>query len=88
MIFGKIYSKLGRPIHMDKLTTQRERVTFARCLVEVDMTKELVYSVHLQMPERGEHDQRIYYENLPKYCPHYRVVGHTKNRSHKKDLYK
>ncbi|GFS31461.1 hypothetical protein Acr_00g0017480 [Actinidia rufa] len=31
-----------------------------------------------QMPEGGEHEQRIYYENLPKYCPHCRVVGHTK----------
>ena len=78
MIFSKIYSRLGRPIHMDKLTTQKERVTFARCLVEVDMAKELIHSVTLRMPEGGEHEQWIYYENLPKYCPHCRVAGHTK----------
>ena len=36
MVYGKIFSKLGRPIHMDKLTAQRERVTYARCLVETD----------------------------------------------------
>ena len=78
IIFGKICSKLGKPIHMDKLTTQKERVTFARCLVEIDMAKELVHSFQLHMPEGGEHDQRIYYENLPRYCAHCRVVGYTK----------
>ena len=62
---GKICSKFGRPIHMDKLTTQRERVTFARCLDKVDMAKELVHSVQLHTPEGVEHEQTIYYENLP-----------------------
>ncbi|GFS34797.1 hypothetical protein Acr_00g0036050 [Actinidia rufa] len=78
MIFGKICSRLGRPIHMDKLTTQKERVTYARCLVEIDMEKKLVHSVDLLLPERGVHEQMIYYENLPKYCPLCKVVGHTK----------
>ncbi|GFS32296.1 hypothetical protein Acr_00g0021830 [Actinidia rufa] len=78
MVFGKICSKLGKPIHMDKLTTQKGRVTFARCLVEIDMTKELVHSIQLHTPEGIEHEQRIYYENLPRYCAHCRVVGHTK----------
>ena len=86
MVFGKICSKLDRPIHMDKLTTQRERVTFVRCLVEVDMEKELVHSTQLHTPEGVEHEQTIYYENLPKYCSHCRVVGHTKENCKSKSL--
>ncbi|GFY92742.1 hypothetical protein Acr_08g0011380 [Actinidia rufa] len=78
MVFGKIYSKLGRPIHVDKLTAQRERVTYARCLVEVDMAKDLVHSVMLQSPDREDYEQVIYYENFPRLCPHCRVVGQTK----------
>ncbi|GFZ18561.1 topoisomerase II-associated protein PAT1 [Actinidia rufa] len=65
MIFGKICSRLGRPIHMDKLTTQKERVTYARCLVKVDMAKDLVHSVQLHTPEGDEHEKKIFYENLP-----------------------
>ncbi|XP_057468132.1 uncharacterized protein LOC130757384 [Actinidia eriantha] len=78
VIFGKIYSKIGRPIHMDKMTTKKERVTYARCLVEVDMAKELTHSVMLHLPEGEEHEQRIYYESLPRYCPQCNVLGHTK----------
>ena len=50
MVFGKICSKLGRPLHMDKLTTCKERITYARCLIGVDMDKELVHSVMLHLP--------------------------------------
>ena len=84
MIFDKICSKLGRPLHMDKLTTQKERCTFARCLVEVDMAKELVHSVVLEVPEGGEHQQFIYYENLPRYCAQCREVGHIKENCKRK----
>ena len=68
MVFGEICSKLGRPIHMNMLTTRKERITYARCLVEVDMSKELVHSVMLHLPDGGEHEQMVYYENLPRYC--------------------
>ncbi|GFZ10604.1 hypothetical protein Acr_22g0000020 [Actinidia rufa] len=86
VIFGKICSKLGKPIHMDKLTTQKERTTYARCLVEIDMAKDLVHSVQLHMPEGDEHEQKIFYENLPKYCSHCRMVGHTKETCKSKSL--
>ncbi|GFZ21500.1 hypothetical protein Acr_29g0006620 [Actinidia rufa] len=40
IIFGMICSRLRRPIHMDRLTTSKERITYARCLAEVGHTKE------------------------------------------------
>ncbi|GFY92846.1 hypothetical protein Acr_08g0012420 [Actinidia rufa] len=84
MVFGKICSKIGRPLHMDKLTAQRERITYARCLVEVDMAKDLVHSVSLQLPDGEDYEQNIYYENLPRFCPLCRVVGHTMESCKKK----
>ncbi|PSR92601.1 protein of unknown function DUF4283 protein [Actinidia chinensis var. chinensis] len=78
IIFGMICLRLGRPIHMDRLTTSKERITYARCLVEVDMAKDLVYSVMLNLDDGGEYEQKVYYENLPRYCPQCKKVGHTK----------
>ncbi|GFS31042.1 hypothetical protein Acr_00g0015330 [Actinidia rufa] len=78
MVFGKICFKLGRPLHMDKLTTRKEKVTYARCLVEVDLDKELIHFVMLHFKEGGEHEQRVFYENLPKFCSHCRKGGHNK----------
>lgn len=41
---GKITSKVGKPISTDKLTYTKERLSYARVLVEVDTAKELVQS--------------------------------------------
>ena len=50
------------------------------------MAKELVHSVQLHTPEGVEHEQTIYYENLPKYYTHCRIVGHTKENCKKETL--
>ncbi|GFZ21584.1 hypothetical protein Acr_29g0007460 [Actinidia rufa] len=78
--FGKICSIIGKPIHMDKMTTQKERVTYARCLVEIDMTKEIKHTVKVNLNFSGEgiYEQPIFYENLPRFCTHCRTMGHTK----------
>ncbi|XP_022880390.1 uncharacterized protein LOC111397618 [Olea europaea var. sylvestris] len=39
---GKIVSKVGKPISTDKVTTTRGRLSYARALVEVDASIELV----------------------------------------------
>ncbi|GFY88190.1 hypothetical protein Acr_06g0001300 [Actinidia rufa] len=49
-VFEKICSKLGKLVQMDQLTTKRERVTYARCLVEIDLAKDLTHSASLQLP--------------------------------------
>ena len=78
VIIGKICSKIGKPIHMDKLTVHKERITFARCLVEVDMAQDLVQTVLITLPNGEDYEQTVFYENPPRYCPHCKVVGHTK----------
>ena len=63
---------------MDKLTVHKERITYARCLVEVDMSQDLVQSVLLTLPDREDYEQIVFYENPPRFCPYCNVVGHTK----------
>ncbi|GFY96472.1 hypothetical protein Acr_11g0007780 [Actinidia rufa] len=79
-VFGIICSKIGKPIYMDKLTTQKERITYARCLVEIDMAKEIKHSVKviLNFPGGGIYEQPIFYENLPRFCSLCKNMGHTK----------
>ncbi|GFZ20851.1 hypothetical protein Acr_29g0000130 [Actinidia rufa] len=69
-VFGIICSKIGKPIHMDKMTTQKERITYARCLVEIDMAKEIKHTVkvNLNFPGGGIYEQPVFYENLPRYA--------------------
>ena len=40
-VLGKICSQIGNAIYMDKLTVHKERVSYARCLVEINMAHEL-----------------------------------------------
>ena len=77
-VFEKICSKIGKPVHMDQLTTKKERMNFARCLVEIDLAKDLTHSATLQLPGGVDHEQPIFYENLPRFCPQCRMMGHTK----------
>ena len=53
-------------------------MTYARCLVEIDLAKDLTHSTSLQLPGGVEYEQAIFYENLPRFCPQCRMMGHTK----------
>ena len=50
-ILGKICTRIGKPIHMDKLTTYKERVSFARYLVEINMANDLPQTLMLKLPD-------------------------------------
>ncbi|GFZ18258.1 hypothetical protein Acr_26g0015270 [Actinidia rufa] len=58
----KSMPKIGRPLHMDNLTVHKERITYARCLVEVDMSQDLVQSVLLTLPDGEDYEQIVFYE--------------------------
>ncbi|GFZ16083.1 hypothetical protein Acr_25g0004920 [Actinidia rufa] len=76
-VLSKICSQIGKPVYMDKLTTHSERISYARCLVEIDMSKELPDFVILKMHNGVLLEQNIFYENLPRFCPLCKVVGHS-----------
>ncbi|GAB2286140.1 hypothetical protein Dimus_020566 [Dionaea muscipula] len=60
----------------DKLTHFKERWSFARMLVEVDLAQELTMEIPIKLPGNVTHLQQIVYENLPKYCKGCCEIGH------------
>ncbi|GFY83129.1 hypothetical protein Acr_02g0013690 [Actinidia rufa] len=74
---SRICSKVGNPISVDKFTATVERFSYARALVEIDMAKEVVEYVEVELPNGKKHCQYIYYENLPKYCTNCAIMGHS-----------
>ena len=74
---SKLASVLGKPIQSDKLTATKERVSYARLLVEVDLLANLRSSINVTLPNGNTHIQRVIYETLPKFCKHCKVLGHS-----------
>lgn len=48
VVLSKIGSRLGQPLYADEYITQASRISFARILVEIDITKELPKSVKIK----------------------------------------
>ncbi|GFS34444.1 hypothetical protein Acr_00g0034110 [Actinidia rufa] len=78
-VLGKNCSKLGKSIHMDKLTAQKERVTYTRCLVEVNMAKDLAHTIMINLLSGQVYEHAVFYENLSRFCPHCKIARHTEN---------
>ncbi|KAK4428440.1 hypothetical protein Salat_1143600 [Sesamum alatum] len=76
---GKIGSRLGTPIAMDSLTMSMERVSYARILVKVDASKELVDQVEFVLPNGVTSKQPVVYEFTPKFCSECHCFGHLKD---------
>lgn len=67
----KIVEAVGYYRNMDNATLPQgkkgQKAAFARALIELDISKELISKVILQLPE-GNKIQKIFYENLPERC--------------------
>lgn len=49
-------------MYTDKLTKTLDRISFARILVEIDIAKELVRSIEIELPSGKVINQPIHYE--------------------------
>ncbi|KAG5007157.1 hypothetical protein JHK85_025699 [Glycine max] len=59
---GKILSKIGSPIRSNHFTSSKGSISFAKALVEVDASLELI--------------DEIEYKNRPSFCTHCKMIGH------------
>ncbi|XP_074304499.1 uncharacterized protein LOC141639227 [Silene latifolia] len=75
---SKIASKIGTPLYADPVTTNKERLSFARVMVEVDLSGPLPDNVVINSPFTGQIIQDVEYEWLPYYCTHCKKLGHEK----------
>lgn len=65
---SKIASAVGRPITTNECTAIKLRISYARVLVEVDITKLVKTSVSIKDHSGKEWDQKVEYEWTPYYC--------------------
>jgi len=74
---SKISSVIGKPIRCDDLTLFMSRVSFAKVMIEVDLSTDLPRSINLSMPDGKIIKQRVIYEYMLKFCSHCCMLGHT-----------
>ncbi|XP_075092379.1 uncharacterized protein LOC142172614 [Nicotiana tabacum] len=68
----RISSGLGIPFYADACTTQLDRITYARVLIEMNVTKELPKFIKVTYPNGREFSQRVAYDWVPEFCH----IGH------------
>ncbi|XP_070007223.1 uncharacterized protein [Nicotiana sylvestris] len=82
---SKLDSVVGKPLYTDKITTEMEKVSYARVLVETDISQPLPDSFKMQT-KRGVIIQQIEYEWKPKYCCDCIRFGHNSNECWLKEV--
>ncbi|XP_019256569.1 PREDICTED: uncharacterized protein LOC109235000 [Nicotiana attenuata] len=75
-VWFKISSGLGIPLYADACTTQVDRISYARVLVEMNVAKELPRSIKVTDPNGREFVQEIAYDWVPEFCNKCIQVGH------------
>lgn len=78
-VLAKIYSKIGKPLCINAMIGRKERISYARVLVEMDIAKDLVKEVPIKLPNGKLREQYVIYEHLPKSCSPCQVIR-TLNR--------
>ncbi|XP_020245418.1 uncharacterized protein LOC109823554 [Asparagus officinalis] len=82
---SKIASLIGKPITTDKLTATRQRLSYARVLVEVKLPfkEPLPDSLKIEGPDGKSYMQQVLYEFKPKWCSTCCMVGHDTEQCRK-----
>ncbi|KAK4366713.1 hypothetical protein RND71_014593 [Anisodus tanguticus] len=76
-LLSTIGSALGNPLYADDCTTNTERISFARVLIEMDITKPLPKTVKIQEPNGNIFTQEVTYDSEPEYCEDCLQIGHN-----------
>ncbi|GAA0185496.1 hypothetical protein LIER_32784 [Lithospermum erythrorhizon] len=74
---SKIASKVGIPMYTDKFTKERSKMSYARCLVDVDVSKPPVMEFGVKLPGGKRYTQKVTYECYPDYCCDCKKFGHN-----------
>ncbi|XP_057774768.1 uncharacterized protein LOC130993748 [Salvia miltiorrhiza] len=78
-VISGIARSVGSPIKIDGSTFLGSVGHFARVLMEIDMTKEIIYSLRVNRGS-ASFDIEFVYENLPYFCGVCRKVGHSSDK--------
>lgn len=73
---SRIGSVIGKPVCADECTTLPKRISYARLLIEVDITKPILYKIQIEGEEGKMIEQQVFYEWVPMFCQQCHKVGH------------
>ncbi|XP_020254858.1 uncharacterized protein LOC109831820 [Asparagus officinalis] len=87
---SKIASTVGIAITTDKLTATRERLSYARVLIEIKLPlkEPLPNQIVVQGPDGKCYNQKIVYELKPRWCKNCNIVGHMTKQCRRQILKK
>lgn len=74
---SRIASGIGVPLYADECTTQVDRISYARVLIEMDITKAPSKELKVEDPNGMQFTKAITYEWVPIYCLTCLTIGHT-----------
>ncbi|XP_010667206.1 uncharacterized protein LOC104884282 [Beta vulgaris subsp. vulgaris] len=74
---SRIGSVLGVPLYADECTSKCLRVSFARVLIEIDVTQDLVKEIEVEDPYGVVFKQKVSFDWLPPFCKKCQKVGHN-----------
>jgi hypothetical protein len=67
-VVNGILSMVGTPLATDSLTAKRVRISYARVLVDVDLSQPLCREVLVTLPDGIKISQLIHFEHIPNLC--------------------
>ncbi|XP_070024967.1 uncharacterized protein [Nicotiana sylvestris] len=80
---GRIASLLGKPICTDRLTAGCERISYARILVEMDITQPLPDEIYIEILDGRIWMHSVEFEWKPKFGLEYNKFGHNTSECQK-----
>ena len=73
---SRIASAIGVPLFADECTTKQIRISYARMLVEFNVTKTIPQHIAVMDPNGKTFMQEVVLEWRPQYCDRFQKIGH------------
>ncbi|KAK6788794.1 hypothetical protein RDI58_012592 [Solanum bulbocastanum] len=83
---SRIASAIGIPIFVDECTTKQTRISYARMLIEVDVTKPIPTDITVMDACGQSFQQVIVFDWKPEYCEGCMMVGHNCHKDKPKQV--
>lgn len=74
-LLSRIVSKVGTPLVIDKLTKSMECISYALVLLDVDVSKPLVWKISIIDARGVPFEQKVCFEQEPSFCPSCNTFG-------------
>ncbi|KAM6590440.1 hypothetical protein CsatA_013045 [Cannabis sativa] len=84
----KIVGQLGKPIMVDEVTRERDKLLFPRILIEVSMEQEFPGLIYFENEFGNDVSVVVNYEWKPILCKHCKGMGHSSDDCRKKEAKK